>query len=150
MMPTIILEIKEDKSMTKTEHINCGGELRLYIPTEAELKSLNRYFKKEHQPPIVYYTTKEKRLVLKEPNVYQCDKCGAIIRVLTMFSYNEMVELGDIKPKIYFFMVNSDKICSKCGTQNNRNNKKCRGCGAKLSVNIPKPRTITGTERFGL
>lgn len=119
--------------MTKTEHINCGGELRLYIPTEAELKSLNRYFKKEHQPPIVYYITKEKRLVLKEPNVYQCDKCGAIIRVLTMFSYNEMVELGDIKPKIYFFMVKSgDKPCHRCGHMNPSTQNKCIACGGKL------------------
>jgi hypothetical protein len=82
--------------MTKTEHINCGGELIPYTPTEAELITLNRFFKKEHQPTIQYYI-KDKQVVLLDKNVFRCDNCKYIIRVLTMFSYNDYVEMGEIK-----------------------------------------------------
>lgn len=97
--------------MTNT-HLHCGGELTL-----------------------------QKEGSMREYDTYFCDKCRKVVRVFTAPSYDEYVAEGYIKkPAVYFFMINEDKICSKCGTQNNRNNKKCKSCGAKLSVNLPKPR----------
>ena len=103
-------------------HIHCGGELTL-----------------------------QKEGNSREYDLYFCDKCRKVVRVFTAPSYDEYVAEGYIKkPAVYFFMQNGAQFCSKCGTMNSTHDKKCRGCGGKLTVNIPKPRTITDTGRFGL
>jgi rRNA maturation protein Nop10 len=42
------------------------------------------------------------------------------------------------------------RTCSKCGTPNEYRMIRCRGCGGSMNVPLPRPRFITGTDRFGL
>jgi hypothetical protein len=107
--------------MTNT-HLHCGGELKL-----------------------------QKEGSMREYDTYFCDKCRNVVRVFTAPSYDEYVAEGYLKkPAVYFFIANTNKFCSRCGTINKMGEVKCRGCGGVLTVNIPKPRTITDTGRFGL